>query len=55
MTQMEITALEHAGRSTMVWSPEGRDGRIHLSAVLGATVPAFGILVVAAIILFGAI
>ncbi len=27
MTQMEITALEHAGRSAMAWSPEGYDGR----------------------------
>jgi hypothetical protein len=50
---MEISALEAAGRSTMVWSPEGKDGRIHLGAVLGALTPALGILAVAALVLFG--
>jgi hypothetical protein len=52
MTQMEITALEHAGRSAMAWSPEGYDGRIHFGALLGAIVPAIGILAVAAAFLF---
>jgi len=52
MTLMEINALEHAGRSTMAWSPEGYDGRIHLGAVLGALLPAIGILAVAAAFLF---
>jgi hypothetical protein len=52
MTQMEINALEHAGRAAMAWSPEGYDGRIHLGAVLGALVPAIGILAVAAAFLF---
>ena len=52
MTQMEITALEHAGRSAMVWSPEGKDGRIHFSALLGAMIPAIGILAAAATFLF---
>ena len=52
MTQMEITALEHAGRSAMAWSPEGYDGRVHFGALLGAIVPAIGILSVAAVFLF---
>ena len=54
MTQMEIDALEHASRSAIAWSPEGYDGQIHLGAVLGAMVPAIGILAVAAAILFAA-
>jgi hypothetical protein len=52
MTQMEISSLEHAGRAAMAWSPEGYDGRIHLAALLGAIVPAIGILAVAAAFLF---
>ncbi len=52
MTMMEINALEHAGRSAMVWSPEGYDGRVHLDALLGAMLPAIGILAVAAALLF---
>ena len=52
MTQMEITSLEHAARTVMAWSPEGYDGRIHFGAVLGALVPAIGILAVAATFLF---
>ena len=52
MTRMEINALEHAGRAAMVWSPEGYDGRIHFGAVLGAMVPAIGILAAAAAFLF---
>ena len=36
----------------MAWSPEGRDGVIHLRDVLRALVPAIGILAVAAAILF---
>lgn len=52
MTQMEINALENAGRSTMAWSPEGFDGRIHFAALLGAMLPAVGILAVAAAFLF---
>jgi hypothetical protein len=54
MTQMEITALENAGRSAMAWSPEGYDGQVHFSAVLAAMVPAIGILAVAAAFLFAA-
>jgi hypothetical protein len=52
MTQMEINALEHAGRAAMAWSPEGYDGRIHFGALLGAIVPAIGILAAAATFLF---
>ena len=52
MTQMEIDALEHASRATLAWSPEGYDGRVHLGAVLGALVPAIGILAAAAAFLF---
>ena len=52
MTQMEINTLEHAGRSAMAWSPEGYDGVIHFGAVLGAMVPAIGILAAAAAFLF---
>jgi hypothetical protein len=52
MTQMEIDTLEHASRMAMAWSPEGYDGKIHLSAVLGAVVPAIGILAAAAAFLF---
>lgn len=52
MTQMEINALEDAGRSAMAWSPEGFDGRIHFGALLGALIPAIGILAVAAAFLF---
>jgi hypothetical protein len=52
MTQVEINALKHAGRSAMAWSPEGYDGRVHLGAVLGALVPAIGILAAAAAFLF---
>ncbi len=52
MTQMEINALEHAGRAAIAWSPAGYDGRIHLRAVLGAMVPAIGILAAAIAVLF---
>jgi hypothetical protein len=52
MTQMEINTLEHAGRSAMAWSPEGYDGVIHFGAVLGAILPALGILAAAATFLF---
>ena len=52
MTQMEINALEHAGRTAMAWSPEGYDRGVHFGAVLGALLPAIGILAVAAAFLF---
>ncbi|WP_157959739.1 hypothetical protein [Devosia submarina] len=46
MTHMEIKALEHAGRTSMVWT-EGYDGESHYGAVLKALAPALFILVVA--------
>ena len=52
MTHMEISSLEHAGRAAMAWSPEGYDGQIHIGAVLGAMLPAIGILAAAATFLF---
>jgi hypothetical protein len=52
MTQLEIDALEHASRTVMAWSPEGYDGRIHFGAVLGALLPAVGIIAAAAAFLF---
>jgi hypothetical protein len=52
MTKLEINALEHAGRAAMAWSPEGYDGRIHFGALLGAMLPAIGILAAAAAFLF---
>lgn len=52
MTQLEINVLEHAGRAAMAWSPEGYDGRVHLGAVLGAMLPAVGILAAAVAVLF---
>ena len=55
MTQMEIRTLEAAGRAAMAWSPEGYDGRVHLGAVLGAMLPAIGILGAAATFLFVAL
>jgi hypothetical protein len=36
----------------MAWSPEGYDGRVHIGAVLGALIPAIGILTAAILILF---
>ncbi len=52
MTQLEISALENAGRASMAWSPEGYDGRTHYATVLTAMIPAFAILVAAAALLF---
>ena len=47
MTQVEIKALEHAGRTAMVWT-EGYDGESHYTDVLKALAPALFILVAAA-------
>ncbi|HEX4298891.1 MAG TPA: hypothetical protein VHZ56_12800 [Devosia sp.] len=52
MTRFEINTLQPAGRAALAWSPEGYDGRIHFGAVLGAMVPAIGILAAAAAMLF---
>lgn len=43
MTNIDIKALEHAGRSAMVWT-EGYDGETHYAAVLKALAPALFIL-----------
>ncbi len=51
MTHMEIANLEHAGRSAFAWSPEGYDGKTHVSELLAALVPALGILAVAGTLL----
>lgn len=47
MTNIEIKALENAGRTTAVWS-EGYDGETHSSSVFRALAPA--LLVLAAIV-----
>lgn len=47
MTNIDIKALENAGRTAMVWT-EGYDGETHYSNVLKALAPAFFILVIAA-------
>jgi NAD dependent epimerase/dehydratase family enzyme len=38
---MEIDALEHASRATMVWSPEVRSVNLRFGAVLSALVGMF--------------
>jgi hypothetical protein len=38
---MEIDALEHASRTTMVWSPEARSADLRFGAVLSALVGMF--------------
>jgi hypothetical protein len=50
MTNMEIKALENAGRTTLVWT-EGYDGQTHYSDVLKALAPALLILAIAACLL----
>jgi hypothetical protein len=47
MTNIDIKALENAGRTAMVWT-EGYDGETHYSNVLRALAPAFFILAIAA-------
>ncbi|MEQ1771701.1 MAG: hypothetical protein ABL879_17875 [Devosia sp.] len=54
MTQLDIHTLEHSARTAMAWSPEGFDGQVHYRAVLGALVPAIGILALAATFLLAA-
>lgn len=53
MTQIDIANLEHASRASFGWSPEGYDGKTHYRAVLAASLPAVGILAVAAALLAG--
>ena len=50
MTQMEIKALENAGRTAMVWT-EGYDGETHYGDVFRALTPALFILVTAAVLM----
>lgn len=52
MTQIEISNLEHAGRSAMAWVPEGYDGKTHYDRLLAAALPAIAILAAAAALLF---
>jgi len=52
---MEINAIEDAGRAAMAWAPDPYERRIHFGIVLGAAVPAIGILVAAAVLLFVAL
>ena len=47
MTNMEIKALENAGRTAMVWT-EGYDGETHYADVFKALTPALLILATAA-------
>lgn len=47
MTNIDIKALENAGRTTMVWT-EGYDGETHYANVLRALAPALLILATAA-------
>ena len=46
MTHTEIDAVEHAGRTAMVWT-EGYDGQTHYGYVFKALAPAFLILAAA--------
>jgi hypothetical protein len=48
MSHTEITALEHASRTAMAWSPEGYDGQTHVSALFTSVIPALFILGVVA-------
>ncbi len=47
MTQVEINALENAGRTALAWVPESYDGQTHYGYVLKAMTPAIGILAIA--------
>ena len=51
MTQAEIRALEHAGRSTAVWSHDVYDSAPHFGDVARALLPAAFILMTAAALL----
>ena len=48
MTETEISTLEHAGRTSIAWVPEGYDGQTHYSAVITAIAPALFIVALAA-------
>ena len=51
MDRTEIATLEHAGRAAMAWVPEIAHRRNPYSTLVAATLPAAGILAVAATLL----
>ena len=51
MNIVEVARLEAAGRSAMAWTPDEVDARSHYRAVLGAMIPAMGIIAAAAAML----
>jgi flagellar motor component MotA len=51
MSMIDVAKLEDAGRSAMAWTPEDRDARTNLRNVLGAMIPAMGIIATAAVFL----
>ena len=51
MNTLDIAKLEAAGRSAMAWTPDEADARTHYRAVLGAMIPAMGIIATAAAML----
>jgi tetrahydromethanopterin S-methyltransferase subunit B len=48
MSRSDITTLNNTSRAAVAWAPAGYDGQTHYGAVLGAAIPAFAILLVAA-------
>jgi hypothetical protein len=52
MTYMQQTNVEHRARAAVAWATEGYDGRSHYREVLIALVPAFSIILAAALFLF---
>ena len=51
MTNLEISAIENAGRSTMVWSPEDDAHQDRFRDLAAAALPGLAILLVAALVL----
>lgn len=51
MSQTEINALEHAGRTAMAWSSDGYDGHIRYGDLIKALVPAMILLSIATALL----
>ena len=52
MAYMQQTNVEHRARAAVAWATEGYDGRSHYREVLIALVPAFSIILAAALFLF---
>ena len=52
MAYMQRTNVEHGTRAAIAWAAEGYDGRSHYREVLIALVPAFSIILAAALFLF---